>query len=450
VRVKTAVSMGAVVLVGVSAMSCRAQAAANGASAANGPLTGKWQVTAMFYGTPTYAPLQLQQDGEKLTGNFHGEKLEGTVENSEGGQKVHFVVKYSDGSSDDVNATVANGEMKGEALTSENGGTQHDRIPFTAELVKPIVRGTPQTHEFVPTVFYRSWSPMNKPVLRVKPGDTIHTTTVDAGGTDENGQRRVMGGNPETGPFYIEGAQPGDTLVVHIVRLKLNRDWAISDDDVVSRATDGELTVRFKDAGKSVKWKLDRVNGTASVAEPGEHMKNFSIPVRPMLGCVATAVGPPQAPPPTGDEGWYGGNMDFNEINEGATVYLPVSNPGALLYFGDGHALQGDGELNGNALETSMDVTVTVDVLQGKHLHGPRVETKDTLIAMGLGGTLEDALKGATSNMADWLQDDYKLTASEQAEFLGVASEFHISEVADRNAGIVLKIKKRDLEKLTK
>jgi acetamidase/formamidase len=316
-------------------------------------------------------------------------------------------------------------------------------------MIKPIVRGN-ETHEFVPTVFYRSWSPMNKPVLTVKPGDTIHTTTVDAGGTDEKGQRRVMGGNPETGPFYIEGAQPGDTLVVHIVRLKLNRDYAISDDDVVSRATNTELAVRFKDSGKTVRWKLDRVNGTASVETPGEHMKAFSIPVRPMLGCVATAVGPPQAPPPTGDEGGYGGNMDFNEIGEGATVYLPVSNPGALLYFGDAHALQGDGELNGNALETSMDVTVQVDVLPGKHFPGPRVETADTIIAMGLGGTLEDALRGATANMADWLQDEYKLTAPEQAEFLGVASEFHISEVADRNAGIVLKIKKRDLAKLTK
>jgi acetamidase/formamidase len=284
----------------------------------------------------------------------------------------------------------------------------------------------------------------------VKPGDTIHTTTVDAGGTDEKGVRRVLGGNPATGPFYIEGAQPGDTLVVHIVRLKLNRDYAISDDDVVSRATDGELTVRFKDAGKTIRWKLDPAKGMASPETPGAHMKNFSIPVKPMLGCVATAVGPAQAPPPTGDEGRYGGNMDFNEIGEGATVYLPVSNPGALLYFGDAHALQGDGELNGNALETSMDVEVKVDVLQGKHMNGPRVETKDTIIAMGLGGTLEDALKGATSNMADWLQDDYKLTASEQAEFLGVASEFHISEVADRNAGIVLKIKKRDLEKLSK
>ena len=219
------------------------------------------------------------------------------------GHKLHFVAKDSEGDTDEVTATVVNGEMKGEDIATGGGNpTGHDRIPFTATMIKPIVRGN-ELHEFVPTVFYRSWSPINKPVLTVKPGDTIHTTTVDAGGTNEKGQRVVMGGNPATGPFYIEGAMPGDTLVVHIVRLKLNRDWAISDDDVVSRATNGELTVRFKDSGKTVRWKLDRVNGTASVETPGEHMKNFSIPVRPMLGCVATAVGPPQAPPPTGDEG---------------------------------------------------------------------------------------------------------------------------------------------------
>ncbi len=272
-RVKAAVWMCAVAVMGVGAMSCGAQAAANGAR--RGSLTGKWQVTAEFYGTPTYGPLQLEQTGEKLTGNFHGEKLEGTVEKGDGGEKVHFVAKDSEGDTDEVTATVVNGEMKGEVVSTGSGNpTGHDRIPFTATLIKPIVRGN-ETHEFVPTVFYRSWSPMNKPVLRVKPGDTIHTTTVDAGGTDEKGQRRVMGGNPATGPFYIEGAMPGDTLAVHIVRLKLNRDWAISDDDVVSRATDGELTVRFKDAGKTVRWKLDRVNGTASVETPGEHMKTL-------------------------------------------------------------------------------------------------------------------------------------------------------------------------------
>jgi acetamidase/formamidase len=141
--------------------------------------------------------------------------------------------------------------------------------------------------------------------------------------------------------------------------------------------------------------------------------------------------------------------MDFNEIVEGATIYLPVSNPGALLYFGDGHAVQGDGELNGNALETSMDVELTVDVIPGKWIRGPRVESATHIMAMGLGGSLEDALRGATGSMAAWLNEDYKLTPSEVAQVLGTASEYRISEVADRNAGIVLKISKERLKELT-
>jgi acetamidase/formamidase len=168
-----------------------------------------------------------------------------------------------------------------------------------------------------------------------------------------------------------------------------------------------------------------------------------------MLGCVATAVGPAQAPPNTGDSGGYGGNMDFNEIVEGATVYLPVSNPGALLYFGDGHAAQGDGELNGNALETSMDVEVTVDVMPGKRPPQPRVENDSTIIATGIGGSLEDGLRAATSNMASWLADDYKLTPSEIAQVLGTAAQYKVAEVADRNVNVVLKLDKDRLKTLT-
>jgi amidase len=114
-----------------------------------------------------------------------------------------------------------------------------------------------------------------------------------------------------------------------------------------------------------------------------------------MLGCIATAPGPAQAPPGTGDSGSYGGNMDFNEITDGATIYLPVSNPGALLYLGDAHAAQGDGELNGNALETSMDVEFSVDVIPNKRPPAPRIETSTSIMAMGL-GSLDDAFRGAT------------------------------------------------------
>jgi amidase len=167
-----------------------------------------------------------------------------------------------------------------------------------------------------------------------------------------------------------------------------------------------------------------------------------------MLGCVAVAPGSTQAAPGTGDSGRYGGNMDFNEIIEGATVYLSVNVPGALLYFGDGHAAQGDGELNGNALETSMDVEVTVDVIPNKHVPGPRVESATHLMAMGLAGSLDDAFREATANMASWLTEEHKLTPSEVAQVLGTAAEYKVSEVADRNAGMVLKISKERLKLL--
>ena len=141
--------------------------------------------------------------------------------------------------------------------------------------------------------------------------------------------------------------------------------------------------------------------------------------------------------------------MDFNEIVEGATVYLPVNVPGALLYVGDGHAAQGDGKLTGNALETSMDVEFTVDVVARKSIRGPRVESATHIMAMGLDGSLDEAFRSATANMAQWLIDDYKLTPSEVAQVLGTAAEYKVSEVADRNAGIVLKINKDRLQLLT-
>ncbi len=164
-----------------------------------------------------------------------------------------------------------------------------------------------------------------------------------------------------------------------------------------------------------------------------------------MLGCIATAPAPARAAPNTGDSGPNGGNMDFNEIVEGATVYLPVSVPGALLYLGDGHAVQGDGEINGNALETSLDVEFTVDVIPGRRTPAPRVESATHIMAMGLGGSLDDAFRNATSNMAQWLAESYKLSPGEIAEVIGPAAEYKVSEVADRNAGIVLKISKEVL-----
>jgi len=408
-------------------------------------LSGKWTVNADFWGTPLYFEMELKDEGGKLTGKFSGDKLEGTVS----GNAVHFVAKDEEGGTEEVNATLKDGTLSGTAVFTGGENPEHPAThTFTATLPPTRKSGAAQKLEFVPTKFYRRFSAGNEPVLRAAPGDTIHTTTVDAGGTDEKGVTRVLGGNPQTGPFYVETAEPGDTLVVHLTKLKLNRDWAISDDDIVPRGVDTEWSVKMKDAGKPVKWHLDLARGIATVDKPTEHLKDYSVPLRPMLGCVATAPPPAAAAPGTGDSGGYGGNMDFNEVTEGATVYLPVRTPGAMLYLGDGHAAQGDGELNGNALETSMDVEFTVGVIAGKRVPGPRVESETHIMAMGLGGSIDDAFRDATVNMAGWLTETYGLTPTEVAEVLGTSAEYKVSEVADRNAGVVVKINKKRLEGL--
>ena len=411
-------------------------------------LSGKWFATADFYGTTLNFPLQLSQQDNKLTGTFDGDKLEGTLT----GNAIHFLAKDDRGGTEELTGTVqsAGGAISGTIVFTDADDKDHPAThSFTATLAPALRTAPPQRHEFIPSTFHRQFSAANKPVLTVFPGDTVHTTTVDAGGTDEKGVTRVLGGNPQTGPFFVETAGPGDTLVVHLTRLRLNRAWAISDDGVVGRAVDSNLAVKMKDGWKNVRWHLDPQRGVATLEKPGEHLTHYTVPLRPMLGCVAVAPGSAQAPPGSGDSGRWGGNMDFNEIVEGATLYLPVSVPGALLYLGDGHAAQGDGELNGNALETSMDVEFTVDVISGKSIRGPRVESATHIMAMGLAGSIDDAFRDATANMAQWLADAYKLTPSEVAEVLGTAAEYKVSEAADRNAGVVLKINKERLQSLT-
>ena len=411
-----------------------------------GDVSGRWVVNTDFYGATIYFPMELKQEGEKLSGNFDGDKLQGTLK----GNTIYFLAKDEEGGTDEGKGTLQGGTITGTVVFTHLDDPSHPEThKFTAELVPARRAGAAQRHEFVPTTFYRQFSAANKPVLTIAPGESVHTTTVDAGGKDEKGVTRVLGGNPETGPFYVETAAPGDTLVVHLTRVRLNRNWAGSDDFLVGRAVDSDLAVKMKDLGKSVRWRLDAEHGVATPEKPAEHLTRYSVPLRPMLGCVAVAPGPAQAPPGTGDSGRWGGNMDFNEIVEGATVYLPVNVPGALLYVGDGHALQGDGELNGNALETSMDVEFTVDVISGKGIPAPRVESDTHIMAMGLAGSLDDAFRGATANMAQWLTDGYKLTPSEVAQVLGTSAEYKVSEVADRNAGMVLKINKERLKALT-
>lgn len=409
------------------------------------PSPGRWLITADFYGTRRYMPLELSGTADRLTGTLGGVALTGTIQNGH----LHLAGSNSSGDTAEIDATLSEEKLTG-GITQTIPKDVPVHFSFTAEPVPALPSAKPQRHEFTPTVFYRQFSPFNAPVLRINPGDTVHTTTVDAGGNDEQSHKRIAGGNPQTGPFFVNGAVPGDTLAVHILRLRLNRDWAGSDDAIVESGLNSDMAVRMKGTGSSVRWRLDRERNLAYTESPGEHLKQFAVPLRPMLGCVATATGPAGAPPGTGDSGFFGGNMDFNGMTEGTTVYLPVSNPGALLYVGDGHAAMGDGEVTGNALETSMDVEFSVNIIPHKRYSGIRLEDADNIMSMGLYGSLDDAFKEATSVMAEWLADAYKLTPSEIAQVLGTVAEYRVNEVADRNSGVVLRLPKARLAALSK
>lgn len=398
-------------------------------------LDGVWVLTQDVYGNPAYQRLTLKNDAGAITGTIGREAITGTLQ----GAALHFTAR-NDNATSEFDGTLSGDRLSGTVVITRKDAPQEKRTWSAARM--PSRPGAPRRHDFTPTTFQRQFSAATAPVLHVWPGDTVHTTTVDAGGTDEKGVTRVLGGNPETGPFFIETAMPGDVLVVRLTRLRLNRDWAISDDGLVGRALDPDLAVKMKDGFNNVRWHLDRDRGVAAPEKATDHLTKFVVPLRPMLGCVAVAPGFGSAPPATGDSGRWGGNMDFNEIVEGATVYLPVGQPGALLYIGDGHAAQGDGELNGNALETSMDVEFTVDVVQQKAMTGPRVESATHIMTVGLSGSVDDALRAATAGMSQWLEQDYALTPSEIAMVLGTSIEYSIGEVADRNAGVAAKLRK--------
>ncbi len=302
-----------------------------------------------------------------------------------------------------------------------------------------------QVHEFTPAVFYNEFSATTPPVLRVAPGDTVRTTTIDAAGSDDKGVSRGTAGNPQTGPFYVIGASPGDTVAVHLTRLRLNRDWAISTDTLSNLAMTPELAARMNRQGQLVRWRLDVQRGVAIRENPPASLSQYAVPLKPMLGCIALAPPVADVVPDTGEFGAWGGNLDFNEIVEGTTVFLPVSVPGGLLYLGDAHAAQGDGELNGNGLETSMDVEIRVELLLKYPISAPRVESSSHLMTMGLGASLDEALRKATTNMVDWLMARHGMTFSEVSQVLGTSAEYRVSVIAGNNAGIVLKVHKERL-----
>jgi acetamidase/formamidase len=402
-------------------------------------VSGKWVAQVTGTGDPQYFRVELKTEGGKLAGKMGEWKVEGFVT----GSRVELTALQSDGRTavafkGDVRAT----ELSGDGTMSAGRGSPAVIWKMTRPPQAPVA---PKTWDLAPKEFQRFYSAAIPPVLRVFPGDTVRTSTVDSGGLDSRLERRAPGGNPETGPVYIEDALPGDTLVVKLNKVRLNRDTARSGSRINPRiVTPAYAIAAHYDNGFDSEWTLDRAHGIAKLAHPTDRMKDYTVPILPMIGCIATAPAGSQSYRAV-DLGPFGGNMDYNQMGEGLTLYLPVYHPGALFFLGDGHAAMGDGELTGAALETSLDVEFTVDVLRGVSIAGPRAENHNYLIAMGIAGSIPDAIQAATAQLAVWLKNSYKLNDNEIAILLGTVMKYEIAEMVDPQYNVVAKVPKSAL-----
>ena len=333
------------------------------------------------------------------------------------------------------------------------GGTAEDPdgLTYTWAAERDVGRAQqPRTHRFTPEVYQKYFSAKAPPVLRVRAGDSIVTTSLDAGGADETGRKKWRGGNPVTGPFYVEGALPGDTLAVKLKRIQTNRAWADSGTQVVGNAVDPGYTASLQRAkGLGGRWRLDPAGGTASVAGESQALKELRVPLRPMLGVVAVAPFR-QEVANTRASGAFGGNMDYNRLREGTTVYLPVFHPGAMLFLGDAHAAQGDGELAGDALETSMEFEVTVDVIRDVAIDGPYADDGESWMVIGIAGSLDEALRQATTRAARYLEQEHGLNSTEAALVLGSSMQYDVADVVGEQVSIVARLPKKLLAQLPK
>ncbi len=318
------------------------------------------------------------------------------------------------------------------------------RVAFSLVLLAQSIAFA-EVHEVVAKTYYRNFGHTNPTLLRIKPGDTVKTKTIDAAGVDDAGvKKHPESGNPLTGPFYVEGAEPGDALVVVLRRVRLNRNWGYSNyrlglfalqPDYIETIYPGRYKENVVIAGRSnaVPWDIDLEKQTVRLREPTSSRIKLEFPTRPMLGCIGVAA-PSEFAPISGISGAYGGNMDYNEVAEGASVILPVYHPGALLYLGDGHALQGDGEVTGTGVETSMDVEFSVELRKNANLNNPRLETKDYLISVGsqpeFASSLDRALQIATTDMVRWLAADYGLEPWAAHLLVGYQGRYDVVTVA--------------------
>ena len=298
------------------------------------------------------------------------------------------------------------------------------------------------THDFKPTHFHVTIG-SHEPVLHVASGDTIRTWCVDATGADASGEQITQGGNPQTGPFFVEGAEPGDTLGVHFDRIRPNRTLGLSGQLVASNVVDPQFVPQLDNSERGTDWwTLDLERKTARLEKPPTGLEHLELALDPMLGCFGVA--PPRGQAiSTATSSTHGGNMDYRGFREGVTVFLPVFVDGALLHVGDGHALQGDGEIVGTGIEVSMDVELTVEVVPSKEIGWPRGENDEFVFAVGNARPLDQAVQHATTELLRLLEQDYGLDYRAGSALLGQCIRYEVGNVFDPAYTMVAKVEKR-------
>jgi acetamidase/formamidase len=318
-------------------------------------------------------------------------------------------------------------------------------------------------HHFEPKIFYTTFG-RNEPALIVQSGDTIVVETRDAGGKDKHDQplpdtmRPVADGleyypgNPLVGPIYVQDAEPGDTLAVHIGKIALNRSTAWSGVRPNFGSLTGEQVARRMLLNDPISriifdWKLD-LDKHIGIFEPkASRAKRIELSLHPFIGSIGVA--PRYGRVETSlTPGEYGGNMDCVETGAGTTLYLPVWARGAYLEYGDIHAAQGDGEVCGSAIETTAQVTLCVEVRKNWSISWPRLENADYIMTTGSLHSLIDAVRVAQVEMLDWLMNDYGFDKWEGWQVLSQAGTMRVGNIVDPNFTVVAKFPKALLKNI--
>jgi acetamidase/formamidase len=291
------------------------------------------------------------------------------------------------------------------------------------------------------------------PVARVRPPALLELYTEDCFAGRVRSQTDLVSEvcefpylNPQTGPFSIEGAEPGDTLAVRFVSIELARDWGVSTTVPLFGALTGtQVTALLAEPLPEVVWiwELDRAGGTCRfTARRGDF--TVDLPLNPMHGTVGVAPANLEVRSALVPDA-FGGNMDTPEMRAGVTCYLGVNVPGGLLSLGDGHARQGEGETCGVAVETSMNTVIAVDLIKGVPCPWPRLESDTHIMSAGSARPLEDAFRIAQHDMVSWLAADYGLDRLDAYQLVTQAVESPLANVCDPNYTSVAKMAKRFL-----